>query len=168
MTPLVGALSDKFKTRIGSRTPWYIFGTLIVLPSFFALFLYPFATIPNGGTAPTGEFVYYLIFPAVFNIGWASVQIANMSIVNSLTYSTQRRDQLVASRNTFTFIANIAVLTMALVIFAIVSDGVWQYRILAIVIVSVGICSSIFYLATLKEPYLVGEAKRLQKEFKLQ
>jgi glycoside/pentoside/hexuronide:cation symporter, GPH family len=42
MTPLVGALSDRYKTRIGSRTPWYIFGTFIVLPSFFALFLGPF------------------------------------------------------------------------------------------------------------------------------
>lgn len=47
MTPLVGALSDKIKTRIGSRTPWYIFGTLIVIPSFFALFLHPFPKIEN-------------------------------------------------------------------------------------------------------------------------
>jgi Na+/melibiose symporter-like transporter len=45
MTPLVGGLSDKIKTKIGSRTPWYIFGTFIVLPSFFALFLHPFAKI---------------------------------------------------------------------------------------------------------------------------
>jgi len=94
MTPLVGALSDKIRTRIGSRTPWYIFGTLIVLPSFFALFLHPFQAIPAdkqdeaGSATPTGEFIYYMIFPAVFNIGWASVQIANMSLVNSLTYST--------------------------------------------------------------------------------
>jgi Na+/melibiose symporter-like transporter len=42
MTPLVGALSDKIRTRIGSRTPWYIFGTIIVLPCFFCLFLHPF------------------------------------------------------------------------------------------------------------------------------
>ena len=47
MTPLVGALSDKIKTGIGSRTPWYIFGTFIVIPSFFALFLHPFPKIEN-------------------------------------------------------------------------------------------------------------------------
>lgn len=92
MTPLVGALSDKFNTRIGSRTPWYIFGTIIVLPSFFALFLHPFPKLEDDQEAPVGEIVYYLAFPAIFNIGWASVQIANMSIVNGLTYSTQRRD----------------------------------------------------------------------------
>jgi Na+/melibiose symporter-like transporter len=48
-----------------------------------------------------------------------------MSIVNSLTYSTQKRDKLVSSRNTFTFIANISVLLIALVLFQVVKDGVW-------------------------------------------
>jgi Na+/melibiose symporter-like transporter len=88
MTPLVGALSDKIKTRIGSRTPWYILGTIIVLPSFMGLFLHPFHKIQDGETIPTNIIVYYLALPAIFNIGWASVQIANMAIVNSLTYST--------------------------------------------------------------------------------
>jgi Na+/melibiose symporter-like transporter len=123
MTPLVGALSDKIDTRIGRRTPWYILGTFIVIPSFLALFLHPFDPIDknkqdeDGSATPSGELAYYLIFPALFNVGWASVQIANMSIVNSLTYSTQRRDQLSNSRNTFTFIANITVLAIALVLF---------------------------------------------------
>lgn len=168
MTPLVGALSDRYKTRIGSRTPWYIFGTLIVLPSFFALFLGPFKPLIPSDSIPTDIYVYYLVFPAVFNIGWAAVQIANMSIVNSLTYSTQKRDQLVASRNTFTFVANISVLAFALVIFQIIDEGIWQYRVLAIVVIAIGTLTSLFYLANIKEPYLSGEAKRLQKEFKLQ
>jgi Na+/melibiose symporter-like transporter len=77
MTPLVGALSDKIKTRIGSRTPWYILGTFIVIPSFLALFLHPFDPIiiqdQDGNFTPTGELIYYLIFPALFNVGWASV-----------------------------------------------------------------------------------------------
>jgi Na+/melibiose symporter-like transporter len=60
------------------------------------------------------------------------------------------------------------VLVLALFLFNIINDGTWQYRALAIVIVSVGILSSIFYAASLNEPYLVAEAKRLNKEFKLQ
>ena len=40
-TPIVGLASDRFKTRIGSRAPWYILGTIIVLPSFFGIFAYP-------------------------------------------------------------------------------------------------------------------------------
>jgi len=84
-----------------------------------------------------------------------------MSIVNSLTYSTQRRDQLSNSRNTFTFIANITVLAVALVLFQIITNGIEQYRFLAIIICVIGGLSSFFYLTTIKEPYLVGEAKRL-------
>ena len=91
-----------------------------------------------------------------------------MSIVNSLTYSTQKRDTLVASRNTFTFIANISVLLIALGMFRIVTDGILQYRILAVIVCGIGLVTSLFYITTIKEPYLVGEAKRLQKEFKLQ
>ena len=45
MTPLVGVMSDKFNTSIGRRAPWYIIGTFIVLPSFFGIFLHPFAPI---------------------------------------------------------------------------------------------------------------------------
>jgi len=40
-TPLVGLFSDKCQTRIGSRAPWYIAGTVIVLPSFLGIFIYP-------------------------------------------------------------------------------------------------------------------------------
>jgi Na+/melibiose symporter-like transporter len=41
MTPIVGILSDKFDTRCGKRTPWYIFGTLLVLPTFLGIFIQP-------------------------------------------------------------------------------------------------------------------------------
>ncbi len=117
-TPVVGLFSDRIKTRIGSRAPWYIVGTLIVLPCYFCIFLYPFETVKNNIT--TGQVVYYIVLASVFNIGWASVQIANMSVVNSITFSAQKRDKLVASRNTFTFIANIGVLLLSLLLFAVI------------------------------------------------
>lgn len=40
-TPIVGFASDKCNTRIGSRAPWYIIGTIIALPSFLGIFIYP-------------------------------------------------------------------------------------------------------------------------------
>jgi Na+/melibiose symporter-like transporter len=98
----------------------------------------------------------------LFNVGWSSVQVANMSVVNSITYSTQKRDTLVASRNTFTNIANIAFLVTSLILFKIekITSEV-QFRILASIVVAVGLVSSIFYMIVLKEPYLSKEAKRL-------
>ena len=82
-TPLVGFASDKIQTRIGSRQPWYLIGTLIVMPSFLCIFIYP-----DFETNSPYQIAYYVILPAIFNVGWAFVQISNMAIVNSITYST--------------------------------------------------------------------------------
>ena len=94
-TPIVGVLSDKIKSPIGSRAPWYILGTLIVLPCFFCIFLSPMGAAPleleDGDVDKTitpGKVAFYVAMASLFNIGWASVQIANMSVVNSLSFST--------------------------------------------------------------------------------
>ena len=90
-----------------------------------------------------------------------------MSVVNTITFSTQKRDQLVASRNTFTFFANIFVLLTALILFSTINDNIDQFRVLGSIIVAMGLMSSLFYIFVIREPHLVKEAKRLQKEFKL-
>ena len=104
--------------------------------------------------------------PAVFNVGWAFVQISNMALVNSITFSTQRRDRLISLRNGFTFVANLTVLTIALCLFAIIKEQQLQFSILASIIVGGGSISSLTYIFTMREPYLTKEAKRLQKAFK--
>jgi Na+/melibiose symporter-like transporter len=154
-TPLVGLASDRIKTSIGSRAPFYIIGSIVVLPCFFGLFLSPFNSIADKEPVPGNVLAYYIILASVFNIGWASTQIANMSVVNTLTFSSQKRDQLVASRNTFTFFANIFVLLVALLLFIVVENKFMQFRILASVVVVIGTISTIFYIFTIKEPYLV-------------
>jgi len=60
--------------------------------------------------------------PALFNIGWASVQIAHLAIVNSLTYGQRRRDKLINYRNGFTYIANVMVLSFATLAFLFISS----------------------------------------------
>ena len=99
--------------------PWYIFGSLLVYPTFLGIFLNP--TIEDHSL----KVAYYLALPALFNVGWACVQISNMAIVNSITLSTCRRDKLISLRNGFTYVAYIAVLASALVIFAVVKDQSW-------------------------------------------
>jgi Na+/melibiose symporter-like transporter len=37
-TNVVGFLIDKTKSRIGKRTPWFVVGTLLVIPSFILTF----------------------------------------------------------------------------------------------------------------------------------
>ena len=80
-TPIVGVVSDKVKCSVGKRNAWYYAGSILVMPAFLCIFLdFQFLS----GKTQTW---WYIIFPAVFNIGWASVQIAHMSIVNSIAYS---------------------------------------------------------------------------------
>ena len=118
-TPLVGILSDKFNTRCGKRMPFYIFGTFFVIPTFAGIFTYP-PWIDH--ISVDGKNIWYCSLPALFNVGWASVQISHMSIVNQLSSSNRRRDRLVINRNGFTYAANITVLSFAYLLFQFVDD----------------------------------------------
>lgn len=83
-----------------------------------------------------------------------------MAIVNSVTYSSQKRDRLISLRNGFTFVANFLVLSSALIIFVIIKDTIWQFRALCFIIVGLGTLTSLYYIFVIKEPFLVEEAKR--------
>jgi Na+/melibiose symporter-like transporter len=37
-TPLVGVFSDNCRTAVGKRMPWYYFGFIFVIPTFFSIF----------------------------------------------------------------------------------------------------------------------------------
>ena len=55
-----------------------------------------------------------------------------------------------------------------MLLFIVLDQPILQFRILGSVIVAIGLISTIFYIITIREPYLVKEAKKLQKEFKMQ
>ena len=87
-TPLVGILSDRTKSeKIGRRTLWYICGIIIVIPSFLGTFSDCLFCNWSGDHSRGLQLFYYLLLPSLFNIGWASVQISNMSLVVNITYS---------------------------------------------------------------------------------
>ena len=91
----------------------YIGGTIVVTIGFLPIFL-PFLPEDESDSI---KIVYFVFFSSIFGIGWASTQIAHMSLVPSLTCSIQRRDMLNGKRNTFTFVANLLVLGLALFFF---------------------------------------------------
>ncbi len=130
-TPLVGIFSDKTNTRIGKRTPWYsdlflkapnpksryIFGFVLVTVCFIFIFQECLFCEWFNSTSKGLRIFYYTFFPAAFNVGWAAVQVAHMSLVPSLTLSRKTRDKLNNARNTFTYIANLFVLLFAFLVF---------------------------------------------------
>ena len=81
-TPIVGYLSDKLDLPCGKRNAWYFIGTIIVAPSFLCMFIGV-----DGFQSEAGKNLWYLAWPAIFNVGWAAVQIAHMAIINSLSFS---------------------------------------------------------------------------------
>jgi len=165
-TPIVGILSDKIDTRWGKRMPWFYFGFIVVIPCFAGIFLYP--PWVNGEDVSEGfRNAWYITLPALFNVGWASVQISSMSIVNQLTYSNRQRDTLSNNRNGLTYAANITVLAVALVLFLKITDEVQQFQILCGTCLSLGFCTSMFYMCTVNEIKLSREATRLDKEYKI-
>jgi len=47
-TPVVGVLSDSYTTRFGKRMLWYVMGSILVFPTYAAIFAYP--DFVNNGT----------------------------------------------------------------------------------------------------------------------
>lgn len=167
-TNLVGFFVDKTRTRIGKRTPWFIFGTLLVIPSFLLTFNscvacqaicgYEWETTCSKEQYTLIAYIYYITLPALFNIGWAAVQISTMSIIVSITYDQKQRDQLISYRNAFTFGSNLLTLIIALTLFEVVPVAIWQFRILGYIITGVGLICSGFYLYGVREVKLSTKA----------
>lgn len=70
---------------IGQRTPWYILGLVLVVSCYIPIY----QTFNSDNK--NAEYAYYIVFPALFNVGWAALQISHMSLVPSLTCSRKRR-----------------------------------------------------------------------------
>ena len=79
-TPIVGLASDRLSCSVGKRNAWYYSGSLLVIPSFLCIFM-------NLNLSGSVEMVWYTTWPAIFNVGWAAVQISHMAIVNNISYS---------------------------------------------------------------------------------
>lgn len=162
-TPIVGTLSDKLRCPCGKRNGWYIFGSLLVIPAFSCLFLdLPFVQRSSKGF----ENAWYLILPAVFNVGWACVQISHLAIVNNLSYSQRRRDDMIEGRNVFTYVANIFMLTVSLALFCTMSSGPDIFRYLTIICLALGTVSTFFYLYQIREEPLSKAAVAADEAYK--
>jgi len=165
-TPLVGYFSDKTNTRIGKRTPWYIGGFILTTLSWVFIFTKNPFNDWFGVNSVALEVFYYLFFPTIFNVGWAAVQVSHMSLVPSLTLSRKTRDKLNNTRNTFTYVANLYVLALALVLFMVLKSDYLQFRVLAIGSLAVGIIASVFFLLTVNEKKLTDNCRKVKRQFK--
>lgn len=156
-TPIVGILADKTETKIGKRTPWYVVGTIFLIISF--LLIFQDCLICNDSTSKSVELIYLCIFPSVFNIAWATVQVSHMSLLPSLTLNRKKRDQMTRFRNGFTFGAQFLFLCLSLVCFYFIQNGYLQYQVLTAITTFIGLVSSIVFLVLCRESVLSKNIK---------
>ena len=162
-TLVVGLASDKCDSRCGKRWPWFLVGTILSIPSFLGIFSFPVFI----NKMPLDEDLrktWYITLPALFNIGWSFVQISHLSIVNTLSLSNRRRDQMINTKNAFTYAANIFILSLALALFAIynVDAGddnirevaILEFRLMTFIGLGIGIITSLFYIVVIREASL--------------
>lgn len=109
---------------------------------------------------------YFITLPALFNIGWAAVQIATMSVVVGLTFSNNRRDKLVSLRNGFTYISNLFTLVIAIIYIVNLDDSILIFRLLAGTLTVIGLFTSIFYIVFIPEVKLSELAIKYDKAYR--
>jgi Na+/melibiose symporter-like transporter len=170
-TPIVGLLSDKSKgipsLGLGRRKLFNAGGVAIVVLCFLGVFGFCFACSIVTGRDPTAaeKTISYSVFAALFNVGWASVQVSHMAMVPELTYDDSERVVLNSARYAFTILSNLAVFVAMLAIVGVGgADGGSAdagdpggakaadpaiYQRLAIIVLGVGgACSAVFLLGT--------------------
>ena len=73
---------------------------------------------------------------------------------------------MVSDRNGFRYTANFGLLVLALIIFATIKDKHWQFRILTLFIVIVGVLVNIYFIIGIREPKLAKLACDLEFKYK--
>lgn len=162
-TPLVGIFSDKYNTSLGKRTPWYVGGTVGVILCFSLIFQ-KCEVCQLTPKPEVAEMIYYITLPSLFNIAWASVQVAHMALLPSISINRKNRDYMVRLRTAFTFASQMLCLILSFLIFYLVEDKFKQYSYLSISCVIIGTLTSIFFLALCREVYL---SKNISKYYKI-
>lgn len=157
-TPLVGILSDKFDCRFGKRTPWYVGGTILATICFILIFQVDYILPKN--ISKGWELLYFIVNPSLFNVGWASVQVAHMSLLPCISLSRRKQDSMTRMRTGFTFTAQLISLILSLIFFSIIDDdNILQYSVLSLTYVGLGIISSAVFLIYCKETVLSKNIK---------
>ncbi|GAB6018971.1 Major facilitator super domain-containing protein 12 [Chamberlinius hualienensis] len=162
-TPVIGLVSDKqndqFKICLyGRRKIWHLIGTLSVSVSFPFLFIH---CLGCQNTEDYMQMIYYSSFIIIFQFGWASVQVAHLSLIPDLTKNPNEKTELSANRNVFTVLSNVCVYGIAWAILGTTADNEFTendltaFRNIALIVTGIGIFFSIIFHIAVKEPKLV-------------
>jgi len=165
-TPIVGILSDKTDTRWGKRTPWYIIGTIFNVVGYTMIWEKCFFCGEGAEKSDRLEFIYYLIFPPIMQMGWAAVQVAHMALLPCITLNDKNKDKMSRIRTGFTFISQLIALVLSVFFFWLISDRLLPYRLLSYSVQLVGLVSTLIFLYYCREVTLSKNIPKYHEEIK--
>lgn len=158
-TPVAGYLSDVSKgipkLGLGRRKLWNLIGVIIVVFCFFFVFGACFACL-LGLNSMIQKTIFFSVFAALFNVGWAAIQVSHMAMVPELSPHEGERARLNSSRYAFTVLSNVSVFLIMFTLLKLEGgdrDEAYKnpslYTRLTIpVLVIGGLCSLIFLFGT--------------------
>lgn len=155
-TPIAGGLMDIFPSFLGmgKKRPFYILGTLLSAVSFFNIFTPCTLCKVFDNESLLLVYVNYTLWPVLFNIGWAMVQVAHMSMPPALSNSRKNRDRLNNLRNAFTFMANLSCFLIALTLFKFLKDAGMEYSYLSWICIGFGLFMCLLFMIGVPEKRL--------------
>ncbi|KAM3727140.1 Major facilitator superfamily domain-containing protein [Dirofilaria immitis] len=161
-TAFIGILSDSTSVPLcfrhcGQRKSWHALGTVLVTFSF--AFIYNKCFICGQSTTDWELFAWYVPYVIVFQIGWAAVQISHLALLPELTYDVSRRTTMNSVRHGFTVVANLIIFAILSVLLysddsgsAIGPVDLWNFNIVAGMVIVLGLFTGIIFYAVTKEP----------------
>ncbi|UCF61430.1 MAG: MFS transporter, partial [Anaerolineaceae bacterium] len=73
--PLIGALSDRTRTRWGRRIPYIMFGTPFTFLFFVLIWSPPIGGHPLTNSSHVGTFIYFAVIIALFDLAYTAVSV---------------------------------------------------------------------------------------------
>ncbi|CAG0915809.1 unnamed protein product [Notodromas monacha] len=182
-TPFVGLESDRddgfYLCKYGRRKTWHLIGTLCVLGTMPFIFM---KCINCENSSQSAQLLYYGAFVAIFQFGWASVQISHLSLIPELASCQHERTGLNALRRSlnirryaFTVASNVTVYVIAWASFGIeandsMSNGLigpqnsGAFTKIVLISLSIGAVFSIIFHVGVKEPPSLSQMDRAERE----
>ena len=111
-TPCVGVGSDACSHPYGRRKTWHLAGSVAAAFALPFLFRLPLEFMNGNGA----HMFYYLAVASIFQMGWAAMQTAHLSLVIDLTSNRDERAGLNSLRSGFSIISTMSVYTVAWVL----------------------------------------------------
>ena len=115
--PLIGALSDRTKSRFGKRKPWIAAGTVLMMLSAFQLFN------PEALNQMPITKWYLLCWSILLWLGWTMVNIPYYAWGAELSDDYYERTNITGWRQAFGFLGNVSVLLIPVAAGAVTGYG---------------------------------------------